>query len=115
MWWCSKHVHSKGEFNGLYMPHQEKDHHIWAAEKKKKKKPESYTKANAVRKTAKGIKSTTEGNNSKSTTQKSPFTISDRLKAAFAQRDSSPLINLTGFVRTVRIFNRPGSGIVRDG
>ena len=35
MWWCSKHVHPKEEFNSLYMPHQKKDHHIWAAEKKK--------------------------------------------------------------------------------
>ena len=61
MWWCSKHVHPKGEFNGLYMPHQEKDHHIWAAERKKKK--EAYNKANAARKAAKGNK-TTSGSNS---------------------------------------------------
>ena len=77
MWWCSKHVHPKGEFNGLYMPHQEKDHHIWAAEKKKKK--EAYNKANAARKAAKG--KTTTGSD-KPSAKKSPFTISDKLKAA---------------------------------
>ena len=80
MYWCSKHVDSKGEFNGLYMPHQEKDHHIWAAEKKKKK--EAYNKANAARKAAKAGKDTNGGKNIKALGQKSPFKISDKLKAA---------------------------------
>lgn len=32
----SHHIHPNKECNGLYTPHQEKDHHIGAAEKKKK-------------------------------------------------------------------------------
>ena len=62
------------------MPHQEKDHHIWAAEKKKKK--EAYAKANAARKVTEGTKSNIGDNSSKNTAQKPPFTISDNLKAA---------------------------------
>ena len=61
------------------MPHQERDHHIWAAKKKKK---ETYNKANAARKAAKATKNTNGGNSSKTSAQKSPFTISDKLKAA---------------------------------
>ena len=59
---------------------QEKDHHIWAAEKKKEE--EAYNKANAARKASKATKNTTGCNSYKNSAQKSPFTISDKLKAA---------------------------------
>ena len=50
------------------------------AEKKKKK--EAYNKANTARKAAKATKDNTGGNNTKASGQKSPFKISDKLKAA---------------------------------
>ena len=40
------------------------------------------TKANAARKAAKATKDTAGGNNTKASGQKSPFKISDKLKAA---------------------------------
>ena len=48
----------------------------------RKKKKEAYNKANAARKAAKATKDATGGNNTKASGQKSPFKISDKLKAA---------------------------------
>jgi len=71
MWWCPKHIHPRGEFNGLYMEHKPEDHHIWAAEKKRKK--EEYKKKKLASKAG-----TSTPNNAKPKS----FKMNDKLRTA---------------------------------
>ena len=93
MWWCPQHVHSRGEFNGLYMEHKPEDHHIWAAEKKRQK--EEYKKKKLARKAG-----TSNNNNNKPKS----FKMNDKLKTALCTQDQLTFELLEEIIENSRDF-----------